>query len=178
VFNQEKEIVDFTQELSNPLSLVYEGSAVPTHYGALINEFNYKRFSVLTNFVYKMGGKFRVPVIQYQSISSIVYQVAKDWDNRWKQPGDETNTDIPAAPTSITGLDVYDQYSQYADIHVETSSVIRFRELLINYQLPAEKIFRKAPGAALSVGLQVRNLATYKFNKAGLDPEYQQFIPY
>ncbi|SMC86897.1 SusC/RagA family TonB-linked outer membrane protein [Pedobacter africanus] len=170
VFNEKGQAVDYKTDMASTLALVYQGTATAPHYGALINEFSYKGFSVLTNFTFKMGHKFRVPVIQYEPIGDAA-QVHKDWDLRWKKAGDEAFTNVPAAPTSITGLNVYDRYARYADIQVETASLVRFRELLINYAFDA-KLFRKTPFTRLNLGLQARNLATYKFNKAGLDPEY------
>jgi TonB-linked SusC/RagA family outer membrane protein len=170
VFNEKDEAVDFKTDMASTLALIYQGTATPTHYGALINEFSYKGFSVLTNFTFKMGHKFRVPVIQYEPITE-ASQVHEDWDTRWKKAGDEAFTNTPAAPASVTGLNVYDKYTKYADIHVETASIIRFRELLINYAFD-RKSFRKNLFTGINIGLQVRNLATYKFNKASLDPEY------
>jgi TonB-linked SusC/RagA family outer membrane protein len=170
VFNEKGEAVDYKTDMASTLALVYQGTVTPPHYGALINEFSYKGFSVLTNFTFKMGHKFRVPVIQYEPITE-ASQVHQDWDIRWKKAGDEAFTNTPAAPASVTGLNVYDKYTKYADIHVQTASIIRFRELLINYAFDS-KFFKKNLFTGLNVGLQARNLATYKFNKAGLDPEY------
>lgn len=171
VFNENGQATGYQKEMANPLALIYEGNSTPPHYGALINELNYKRFTLLTNFTFKMGHKFRVPVIQYATAYGGNAQISSDWDNRWKKPGDEALTNTPAAPTSFTGLNIYDQYTQYADINLETASIIRFRELLLNYKLPG-KFLRAYPSSVFTIGLQVRNLAAYKFNKAGLDPEY------
>ncbi len=170
VFDENKTPVNYTTDMENTLAMLYEGSSIPPHYGALINEFSFKGFSVLVNFTYKMGHMFRVPVIQYQSLFDNNLQLHKDWDSRWKQPGDEARTNTPVAPVSVTGLNVYDKYTKYANINVETASHIRFRELLINYTLPA-KLFRTAT-SPVSIGLQARNLAVITFNKADLDPEY------
>lgn len=171
VFDDNKDAVTYTTEITNPVALVYEGTAVPPHYGALINEFSYKGFSVLMNFTFKMGHKFRIPVIQYAPLFDYATQVHKDWDSRWKQPGDEHTTNTPAAPHSFTGLNIYDQYTKYANINVATASHIRFRELLINYALPSN-MFSSNKVADASIGLQVRNLAVYKLNKEKLDPEF------
>lgn len=171
VYNEKGAVVDYKTDVTDPAALLYQGSTVPTHYGALINEFSYKGFSLVTNFTFKLGYKFLVPVIKYQTVSDNAYQVMNDWDKRWKQPGDEKITNTPAAPTSISGLNIYDKYAQYADVNVESASIIRFRELLLNYTFPSAWI-KKYPSSKLTLGIQIRNLASYKFNKAGLDPEY------
>lgn len=170
IYDQSKHIVDYKTEVTDPTALVYNGSSVPTHYGALINEFSYKRWSLTTNMTFKMGYKFRVPAIQYQTISEQSYEVSADWDRRWKQPGDETRTSIPAAPTTIAGLNIYDEYSADANIRVQTASIVRLRECILSYTLPAS--VHKLTVGNINLGLQIRNLATHTFNKAGLDPEY------
>jgi len=171
VYNEKHVPVNFKTDLTSTAALIYEGTAVPPHYGALINEFGYKGFSLLTSFTYRMGHKFRVPVIQYEPLFDNASQVFADWDNRWKQPGDEQVTNTPAAPTSITGLNVYDKYTKYANINIATASIVRFRELLLNYTCPQQWLKWRS-GASLTLGFQIRNLAVYKFNSRKLDPEY------
>ncbi|MBV4358891.1 SusC/RagA family TonB-linked outer membrane protein [Pinibacter aurantiacus] len=171
VYNEKGNVVDYKTDVNDPAALLYQGSMVPTHYGAFINEFSYKGFSLVTNFTFKFGYKFLVPVIKYQTVSDNAFQVMNDWDKRWKKPGDEKLTNTPAAPTSISGLNIYDKYAQYADVNVESASIIRFRELLLNYTFPSAWM-KKYPSSKLTLGVQIRNLASYKFNKAGLDPEY------
>jgi TonB-dependent starch-binding outer membrane protein SusC len=170
IYDEKNKAVSYTTEVTDPAALVYNGSTVPTHYGALINEFAYGRFTLTTNFTFKMGYKFRVPVIQYQPLTDQLFEISKDWDHRWQKAGDETRTNIPAAPTSVAGLNIYDEYSKYADIRVQTASIVRLRELILTYTIPAQ-LFKLDP-SPITLGLQVRNLASYKFNKAGLDPEY------
>lgn len=171
VMNEKGEATDYTKEMTNPLALVYNGTAVSPHYGGLFTAFGYKQFTLTAGLVYKAGHKFRVPVIQYNQLFETSFALSKDWDNRWKQAGDENKTNIPAMPKTQTGLNVYDSYSKYADINIADASTIRFQELLLNYTLPG----RGAVGQHLPVinlGLQVRNLGVYTFNKGNLDPEY------
>ncbi|MBO9634480.1 MAG: SusC/RagA family TonB-linked outer membrane protein [Chitinophagaceae bacterium] len=177
IYNEKGDIIDYKTDLADPAALLYEGSSVPPHYGAWINEFSYKRFSLMTNFTFKFGHFFRVPVLQYQALFAGSVPVRKEWAERWVKQGDEATTNVPAAPTSITGLNVYDKYYQYADINVETASIIRLRELILNYTLPA-RISQRYSGANIVIGLQVRNLASVSFNKLGIDPEFQQYIPF
>jgi len=172
VYNEEGEAVGYTSEMANPAALIYHGTATPPHYGAFIHEFSYRGLSLIFNFTYKFGHYFRIPIIQYESLMAGSSQVHKDWDNRWKNPGDEAITHIPKAPASITGLSIHDRYTRSADIQVATASHIRLRELLLNYSLP-RTWFRNNPFATgVSIGLQVRNLHTWSLNKENIDPEY------
>lgn len=118
-----------------------------------------------------MGHQFRIPQIQYTTLFGSVNQVHKDWDNRWQQPGDEQHTNVPAMPKSQTGLNIYDNYTKYADINVATASTIRFQELLLNYVVP-EKFSSKLSSSRINLALQARNLGVYLFNKQKIDPEH------
>lgn len=171
VYDEKNAIVDYTREMNNTAALVYQGTATPPHYGGLFFDFGYKGFNLTAGFVYKMGHHFRIPQLQYRTLFGDADQVHKDWDNRWQQPGDELLTNVPAMPKNQTGLNVYDNYVQYADIHVATASTIRFQELLLNYVLP-EKLSTKLSSSRINLALQARNLGVYIFNKQKIDPEY------
>ncbi|WP_331967180.1 SusC/RagA family TonB-linked outer membrane protein [Chitinophaga sp.] len=171
VYDEKNAAVDYTKEMNNTAALIYQGTTTPPHYGGLFLDFGYKGFTLTAGFIYKMGHQFRIPQMQYTPLFGSVNQVHKDWDNRWQQPGDELLTNIPAMPKSQTGLNVYDNYTRYADINVATASTIRFQELLLNYVLP-EKLSSKLSSSRINLALQARNLGVYLFNKQKIDPEH------
>lgn len=171
VYDAKNAATPYTKEMTDLAALVYEGSSIPPHYGGLFLEAGYRSLTLTAGFTYKMGHYFRVPQMLYARLFDYTYQVHEQWDERWKKAGDEQLTNVPAMPTSLTSVNVYDNYVQYADIHVATASVIRFQELLLNYQLP-EKVMSKLPAGKINIGFQLRNLATYMFNKDKIDPEY------
>jgi TonB-linked SusC/RagA family outer membrane protein len=171
VYDEKNVAVDYTKEMNNTAALVYQGTATPPHYGGLFLDFGYKGFTLTAGFIYKMGHQFRIPQIQYRTLFGDVDQVHQDWDHRWQKPGDELLTNIPAMPKNQTGLNIYDNYTAYADINVATASTIRFQELLLNYVLP-EKLSSKLSSAHINLALQARNLGVYLFNKQKIDPEH------
>jgi TonB-linked SusC/RagA family outer membrane protein len=171
VYDEKNEAVDHTKEMDNTAALVYQGTATPPHYGGLFLDFGYKGFNLTAGFIYKMGNHFRVPQIQYRNLFGSADQVHMDWDKRWQKPGDELLTNVPAMPKNQTGLNVYDNYTAYADINVATASTIRFQELLLNYVLP-EKVSKKLSSSRINLALQARNLGVYLFNRQKVDPEY------
>ncbi len=91
---------------------------------------------------------------------------------------DENNTNVPAAPTSITGLNVYDKYYQNADINIATSHPSSVSGITDQLYVTGKDTWRVIHDAGIVIGLQARNLAALNFNKAGLDPEFQQYIPF
>lgn len=170
VYDENGAVKDYTKEMTNPMALVYQGTTTPPHYGGLFTEFGYQQFTLTAGLVYKAGHKFRAPVIQYNQLFETSFTLMKDWDQRWKQPGDESRTNTPAMPKTQTGLNVYDSYSKYADINVADASTIRFQELILNYRLPKNGALTNFP--VINLGFQVRNLGVYTINKSKLDPEY------
>ena len=170
VYDQEGNVVNHMVELVDPLALRYEGVTTPKHYGSLISDMHYKSWSLNMKFTYKLGHKFRVPTIQYEKLSEGLAYIHEDWDKRWQKAGDENFTHVPAAPET-SGLSRYDSYHEYADIHVQSASTIRSKELILSYRLP-KKIFNFSPKTDVTLGIQMKNLAVINFNDANIDPEY------
>ncbi|MDB5156642.1 MAG: SusC/RagA family TonB-linked outer membrane protein [Mucilaginibacter sp.] len=175
IYDASGKIVPYTTEMTDPKGLVYQGSTTPAHYGGVFTTVGYKDLSLTAGFVYNAGYKFRVPVISYAQIynTTATGALSSDWDKRWKNPGDENRTTIPAMPSSSLSLTNYDAYSTYASVNVQNAANIRFQELILNYKLPAGLF--KTSRSVINVGLQARNLAVYTFNKGHLDPNYLSY---
>ena len=96
-----------------------------------------------------------------------------DFAKRWKQPGDEAFTNVPAyyslKNTSINETDVLFLY-KYSDVNVITASYIKLREVSLGYRLPASACKAMHVQHA-SARLQASNLWTIAFNREGIDPE-------
>jgi len=176
IYDAAGKIVEYTSEMTDPLALDYLGSRVPSQYGGVFTTIGYKKLSITAGLTYNAGHKFRIPVISYSQLYNVTATgaLSSDWDNRWKTPGDEGRTNIPAMPSSSLSLGNYDSYSTYANVNVQDAANIRFQELILNYQLPAS-IFSKTPKTIINVGLQVRNLGVYTFNKGKLDPDHLSY---
>ena len=96
-----------------------------------------------------------------------------DFAKRWKRPGDEAVTDVPAYykldDTSVTESDVLGLY-RYADINVLDASYIKLRDLSLAYYLP-ERACEAISAQSASVRFQVSDLFVIPFNGEGIDPE-------
>ncbi|MCJ8208835.1 SusC/RagA family TonB-linked outer membrane protein [Mucilaginibacter sp. RS28] len=162
--------------------LVYKGSIIPKINGGVSNTFRYKQFELTANMVYSLGAVMRRDVNQFYggrltvANSGLSGNVSSDFVNRWKQPGDEKITDIPAYVP-----DMFYNYSQRntdfytkADINVVSASYLKLRDASLAYNLnPSVTKWLKIESAVLR--LQVSNILLWKANKYGIDPEYQSF---
>ena len=150
----------------------FMGSTVPPVFGSLSNTFRYGNFDLNVNFIYNLGHVMRNDVN-----STFSYRLENNLHNdfalRWKQPGDEAFTDVPAyyslRNTSINESDVLYLY-RYADINVLTASYIKLREVSLGYRLPANAC-KTLRVQNIGVRLQASNLWTIAFNGEGIDPE-------
>lgn len=174
IYNENGEVINHETPLEDPKALKYEGNLIPKFYGSWTNVISYKGFSLSTLFTYKFGHKFRVPTINYSDLNSSLNRnyVHEDYVKRWQNPGDEAKTDVPVLPTDFSQIGSYfNRYTQLSDNRVESASHIRFKEVILNYELP-KKFVETLKLRALNVGMQVRNLGVITFNDSGLDPEY------
>jgi len=93
---------------------------------------------------------------------------------RWKKPGDELYTDIPAYNsnflTNMTDRALY--YYTYGDLNVHNASFIKLRDATITYKL-SDPLLSYLRVDHIVLRAQVSNLMLWKANKVGIDPEYQ-----
>ncbi|MBO9631852.1 MAG: SusC/RagA family TonB-linked outer membrane protein [Chitinophagaceae bacterium] len=86
----------------NPATwLVYSGPSDPTVEIGSTTSMRYKRFSLSASFVLKMGNKKRLNQLFTSGNSSATVpgpesNLTREYLDRWKQPGDELKTNIPA----------------------------------------------------------------------------------
>lgn len=156
--------------------LVYMGSSIPKFNGGISNTFTYKQFSLTLNMIYNLGAKmYRDVSNQYSGVLG-VDNLPVDIENRWKKPGDEHITNVPAWVTDQT----YDysqrntQFYAQGDINVISASYLKLRDATLNYDLPSviTRLF-KIQGA--SIRAQINNVMLWKNNSYGIDPEY--YVP-
>jgi hypothetical protein len=79
--------------------LVPSGKREPDVTGSISNTFTYKQWRLGSTFLYSFGAKTRLFRL-FDGINTSAYSsesnVSRDLLNRWMQPGDEKNTNIPA----------------------------------------------------------------------------------
>lgn len=158
---------------TQPEDLVYFGNAMAPFFGNMLNTLSYKSISISFNIVYKFGYYFRRPSINYSTLLTN-WGGHGDFTYRWKKPGDELLTNVPAIPSVQNNS--YEFY-RYSEVLIERGDHIRLQDLRISYDLqPKNK--RTSPISTITVFTYANNLGIiWKENKAGLDPDFVDAVP-
>lgn len=154
-------------------SLVFHGSAKPTVFGSLRNEFQYKGFALSFNISYSLGYYFRRPStsLNYQEILSGSANI--DFNERWQKPGDELTKTVPSIvyPSNTSRNTFY----QYAEVLVERADHIRFNDIRVAYNLP-QSVLKRTPFSSFEVYAYASNLGIlWSANRFGIDPDLYSF---
>ncbi|WP_320018592.1 SusC/RagA family TonB-linked outer membrane protein [Labilibaculum manganireducens] len=141
------------------------GRSTPKIFGALSNVFSYKGFELDCILTYKFGHKIIMSSIANAADSD--RRIYKSFDQRWRQPGDENNTWIPAVNYSVT--------QQYIDVlnhnerMIEDGDLIRLKAVGVSYDFI--RILKSRTLSELSLKLSAENLWFWAANSEGLDPD-------
>lgn len=166
--------------------LVASGKLEPDFSGGFNTSLRYKNFSLSAMFSLAFGADKRLPVYYNTSGAPTPEQNApRILDQRWKQPGDEQYTNIPAVPpgnprrfeielpllTTMLPVSPYDLYNT-SDFMVASGDFIRCRTLSLNYQF-GPSVIRALHVRNLSSSFSLTNPFFIAFDKAwrGYDPE-------
>ncbi|MEE1944194.1 SusC/RagA family TonB-linked outer membrane protein [Pedobacter sp. KR3-3] len=164
-----------------PGDVLYMGSIQPVWNGGLANMFRYKDFSLNLNLSYSLGD------VMYRNMNQVFTgwgfisnqnlqagNLHADFANRWKQPGDEALTNIPAfvANSNLSSSRRFTDFYTGGNLNVVSAAYVKLRELALSYQVP-ERIVRKMKIGGLSLKAQLSNVMLWKTNKYGIDPEFQ-----
>lgn len=160
--------------ISNSLdrsSIKLIGSSVPTKYGNVLNTLAYKDLSISFNITYRLGYYFRKPSLSNTSVySASGYQNNIDYENRWKQPGDENKTNVPALlyPNDFQRDNAY----VYSDLLVDKADNIRFQDIQLNWNIRNLRTLKNY-FAGFQVYFYMNNIGyIWKANKSGFDPDF------
>lgn len=161
----------------------YMGTLEPDFTGGVSMSFRYKSLSLSSSFNLQIGGKKFLYEVFDESIvtstPSAYVNLPKELTKRWRKPGDETFTDIPAlSSTEASYYKLPNGASEYApclynysDVRVVNASFLRCNALSLNYTLP-EKWVKKMYLKNLSFSASVSNpfiIVSKEFK--GMDPE-------
>lgn len=155
--------------IPNVGSLDYSGTSRPKLSGGWSNEFRYKGFNALIFMVFNYGhvGRREMPnMYGYDWSGAYNNQVAQ----RWRVPGDENHTDIPAIPDFENLSDDYSRAATLSSNSIFNASFIRLREVQLGYTFNAA-FLRGTPFKSIRLVAQMNNLYLFKANKYGIDPE-------
>ena len=154
------------------------------HYGSWNNQITYKGFELSFLLSYKFGhvyqhvAPFRVSNNDLFGIAQGNYipHYAKEFENMWKEPGDELKTDIPKMPYELTGAQVraltiwYTYPVNYGSHQTQSAANIRVQRISLSYSLDKKQLPKMI--SRLTFMLQGRNLGVITFNKFHEDPEF------
>ncbi|UYQ93822.1 carboxypeptidase-like regulatory domain-containing protein [Chitinophaga horti] len=143
-------------------SLVYSGRLRAPWTGALIQNLEYKNFFLSARAMFNLGHVFR----SYMPAASGSLDKNELIAKRWRQPGDEAFTDVPAMTNGSTSRNLIIQNSTNT---IESADNIRLREIQLGYMFPAAML-KKASIKGLTVSMQLQNVALWTRNKYNIDP--------
>ncbi|WP_269234971.1 SusC/RagA family TonB-linked outer membrane protein [Flavobacterium flavigenum] len=175
IYANDGSIIDSSKGINTlkPEDLKYMGTTFAPYSGGFMNDFSFKNFKLGVQITYYAGHVFRNTVLQnYPSYTGVQYgAVAKDAlvTDRWRQPGDEANTNVPGLTNiSFNSLNRY----QIADINVLPADNVRLQQVSLGYNVPNEWI-EKTFIKSLSFNFAARNLGLlWVKNDLGIDPQY------
>lgn len=165
--------------------LVYSGQSEPYFTGGFNTRIRWKDFHFGADFALMLGSKKRLPnpyaTFTNGKMPDIFSNLSKELNDRWKQPGDEANTTIPALYTSVRDLynlnlpnGLYDDiYSMWAnsDERVADASFLRCTQISLSYNLP-RKWCQKVGMSRIQFSANVNNLFVIASDDwRGYDPE-------
>lgn len=145
--------------------LILKGSAVPIWTGSMRHNVSWKNLDVSLMLTWQGNFYFRKPSISYNSlINSSGGNV--DFNQRWRQPGDEQYTNVPSIPEGV------DQNRDFIYLQSEPlltrGDHVRLQELYLSYRLGNIKSIKN-----LAVSFFARDLGIlWKKNDDGIDPKY------
>lgn len=175
------------------------GTRIPVLQGGVSNYFGYRNFSLSMNFTYSFGNKVRLLKMcsDYASQTPAPHEnMRREFVNRWRKPGDEAYTNIPAlvagrgwevdeetgavVSTNLIpwwngksysfGSDVYQMYDE-SDIRVVSGRYLRLQSLQFQYKVD-DRLCKKLGLSSAYVGLSGTNLFTWCVKELrGQDPE-------
>lgn len=147
--------------------LLQAGNSFPLWTGSIRKRFAYKGYELHALIMWKGKYNFRRPSINYTSLLEN-WQMHEDFESRWKQEGDEHNTDVPSQPTILDrNREIY--YTS-SEILIERGDHIRLQNLSLRYQVPLsnQRIGIELQCTAENLGI------IWRKNNRSLDPEYFQ----
>lgn len=149
--------------------LVFHGSTLPTAFGSLGNTFSYRNFRVTARISYKFGYYFRRETIRYSNLFGNLNGHG-DFNQRWRKPGDEAATDIPAMIYPIPFQS--ESFYPFAEPFVERGDHIRLQYLDLRYGF-TKAVLPSIPFNRMDLYVNVSNLGLlWKSTKAPIDPDF------
>ncbi len=171
VFNSEGEKVRTREDISDIAALSYMGTTSPPWSLSMTNLLRFRDFELSFMFISNLGHKMRNDTYT-QTDYRFTSNLHNDFDKRWRNPGDETSTNIPSFYKMEDAANRDGGYTFLAnsDINVLDASYIKLRDISVSYSIP-QKLSQKINCKKVKLRVQANNLLTFTFNNEGIDPE-------
>ena len=170
----------------NPTDFLdYSGQSEPDFSGGFNTRLRWKGFNLGIDFATNIGAKKRLPnpysTFTYGQMPDIYSNLSKELNDRWKEPGDELTTNIPALYTSIKDLynlwlpngqydNIYSMWAQ-SNVRVADASFLRCTQISLSYSLP-QKICKRMKFSHIQFSANINNLFVIASKDwKGYDPE-------
>ncbi|HAT91856.1 MAG TPA: hypothetical protein DCS36_05565, partial [Sphingobacterium sp.] len=164
---------EYTKFATSPVeTLKFMGSTIPLYSGFVRNTFNYGPWSLSTNIQYKFKFVFRRPTINYSALANY-WTMHEDFDNRWRQPGDELNTNVPAFIYPLNNA--RDNFYTFSDAVVERGDAIRIKDINVNYNFNG--LGKGKIRGQVFFNMDNMNLIIWKKTGYNVDSDYYRSIP-
>nr|WP_236023458.1 SusC/RagA family TonB-linked outer membrane protein [Chitinophaga chungangae] len=154
---------------TNPDSLVFHGSGMPTVFGSFRNDLSFKGISLSWNLIFKLGYYFRRTSTNLNYAGILNQGMHEDYADRWKQPGDEVHTSIPSMVYPYD--DLRNTFYQLSEVLVERGDHIRLQDIRVAYSI-SKSTKRNFPVDFAEFYTSLNNVGIiWRANKHKLDPD-------
>jgi TonB-linked SusC/RagA family outer membrane protein len=152
-------------------NIKYFGSASPIYFGSIINSFTWRQFSFSACISYKFKYYFRKQSLSYLSLLNSGIGNS-DFERRWKKPGDEATTNIPALVyTDYPDFDNRSIFYENSEVNVLRGDNIRFQYLNLGFTLRNKH--KNSGRSSFEVYINIANLGIlWRANNEKIDPDY------
>ncbi|KEO71713.1 hypothetical protein EL17_23215 [Anditalea andensis] len=159
---------------ARPQSIQYHGPSRPTVFGAVRNTFGYGPLTLSFNISYRFGYYYRRESVRYENVLTGLLAHG-DYSERWRQPGDEQFTQIPATPENRSIQ--RDNFHAFSESLVEKGDHVRFQDINIAYLLD-KKSWTPLPFNSMEIYGYVNNIGMiWKASDDPLDPDFRSMKP-
>ena len=156
-------------------SLINFGSSIPVLFGAINPSIQFKRISAYITIVGKFKYYFKRSSVNYSDPYTVRLAGSNDFSNRWRQPGDEKNTNVP----SLIIWPDNDRDNTYSNssILVEKGDNIKLKSIKFEFDL-GKRLARQIGVKRITTYTIVDNVVTiWKATKTTVDPDYLTVVP-
>ena len=177
--------VDGNGKVDPTTFLEYSGQSEPDFTGGFNTRFRWKNFNLGIDFAAILGAKKRLPnpysTFTYGKMPDIFSNLSTELNKRWKEPGDEATTTIPALYTSVKDLynlnlpngqydNIYSMWAQ-SNERVADASFLRCTQISLSYSFP-RKWCQKIKLSHIQLSANINNLFVIASKDwRGYDPE-------